>query len=75
MSCSFFRSRLVQALVVVSVVKSSIYALIGGSQRPSLSCSTTTHSETQMMTSMAMVMPKGEIVHPAMIPVVLWCIH
>uniref|UniRef100_UPI003AAC2FBD heat shock factor protein 2 n=1 Tax=Centroberyx gerrardi TaxID=166262 RepID=UPI003AAC2FBD len=65
----FLSSRMVHALVVVSVVISSMYALMGGSRRPGFSCSPpTTHRDAQMMTSMAMVKASGEMVHPAMMP-------
>lgn len=65
-SCSFESRRLVHAAVMVSVVMSSMYAWIGGSQSPFLVRSPpTTHLEALMMTSMAIDKAWGEIVQPA----------
>ena len=77
-SCNFLSSRLVQGMVEVRVVISSMYALMGGSRRPGVSCSPpTTHRDARMITSMAMVKANGEMVHPAMMPTPsvakLWC--
>lgn len=66
--CSFPSSRLVHAAVVVRVVKSSMYARIGGRRIPFLVLSPpTTHLEALMMTSMAIV---KAIVHCQVLP---WC--
>ena len=71
-SCSFPSSRLVHAAVVVRVVRvvvSSMYAWIGGRWILFLVHSPpTTHFEVLMMTSMAIVKARGEIVQPAMMP-------
>lgn len=57
---NFFLSCLVQALGVVSVVRSSIYALIGGNLNLGLSCSpSTTYCEVWMITSIVMTKANG----------------
>ena len=54
--CSFLSSRTVKALVMVSVVRSSMYSLTGGSLRPGLMCCPpTTYQDAWMITSIAMV--------------------
>ncbi len=73
-SCSFPSSRLVHPAVVVRMVMSSMYARIGGRRIPFLVRSPpTTHLEALMMTSMAIVKARGEIVQPAMMPTSTRC--
>ena len=68
-SSSFPSSFLVHGAVVVRVVMSSIKALRGGRRVPKLSrCPPTTHFDARMITSIAIVKARGEMVHPAMMP-------
>lgn len=68
-SYSFESRRLVHAAVVVSVVMSSMYARIGGSRSPFFVRSPPiTHLEGLIMTSMAIVKARGEIVQPDIMP-------
>ena len=61
-SWSFFRSHLVHGMIVVSVVMSSMYALMGERRRPALSCwPLATHLEARIMTSIAMVKARREM--------------
>lgn len=58
----------VQALVMMSVFRSFMYALTGGSLRPGLmGCLPTIHWDALMITSTAMVKGYEEVVQPAMI--------
>ena len=67
-------NRLVQATVVVMIVMSSMYALIGGSRIPEAKRSPpTTHFDALIITSIAMVKASGEMMHPAIIPVYRHC--
>jgi len=64
----------VQATVVVMVVMSFMYALIGGIRIPEAKRShPTTHLKALMITSTAMVEASGELVHPAIIPTSKHC--
>jgi len=64
----------VHATVVVMVVMSSMYALIGGSHIPEAKCSPrTTHLDALMITSIVMVKASGEMLHPAIIPTSKHC--
>jgi len=68
LSVNFPNNRLVQATLVVMVVMSSMYVLIGGSRIPEAKCSLpTTHFDALMITSIAMVKASGEMVHPVII--------
>ncbi len=71
---SLYNSRLVHALVVVMVVMSSIYALIGGSRSPLFRRSPpTTQRDARIINSIAMVKASGEMVQPAIMPISKCC--
>lgn len=66
--------RLVHALVVAIIVMLSIYTLIGGRLSPLFNRSPpTTHQDTRMISSIAMVNASGDMVQPAIIPISRCC--
>lgn len=67
---SFSNNHLVHGFVVFMVVMWSIYALIGSKGRPCSNLSPpTTHADARMITSIAIVNAKAEVVQPAIIPI------
>jgi len=74
LSVNFPNNRLVQAIVVVMFVMSSMYALIDGSRIPEAKRSPPTiHLDALMITPIDMVKASGEMVHPAIIPTSKHC--